>query len=265
VIDLVDYEQRTREAVRRFWRSREEARQRQLEAGIVDQGERASVTAGKNMDGFIDLITELVRANGLGHAAIHRDRRLITLPGYFRPTKLWDLLVINEGRLIAALEFKSQVGPSFGNNFNNRTEEAIGNAHDLWVAYREGAFGNQPRPFVGWMILVEDAPESRRPLIDRSPHFPVFPEFQGASYLQRYHILCQRLMQEQLYSAASIIASPRTAAADGAYEELDGMTGLKTFITVLAGHIAAEAARSRKSEFDARCDHPPSANARDRS
>jgi len=41
------------------------------------------------------------------------------------------MLVINEGRLIAALEFKSHVGPSFGNNFNNRAEEAIGTAHDL--------------------------------------------------------------------------------------------------------------------------------------
>jgi hypothetical protein len=143
-----------------------------------------------------------------------------------------------------ALEFKSQVGPSFGNNFNNRTEEAIGTAHDLWVAYREGAFGKQMRPFVGWMMMVEDAPGSRRPVTDRSPHFPVFSEFQGASYLERYNVLCQRLMQEQLYSAASIIASSRTASADGAYAELNGMTGLRTFVTELAAHIAAEAARS---------------------
>lgn len=27
---------------------------------------------------------------------------------------------MHEGRLIAAIELKSQVGPSFGNNFNNR-------------------------------------------------------------------------------------------------------------------------------------------------
>ena len=52
------------------------------------------------------------------------------------------MLVIDRDQLIAALEFKSQVGPSFGNNFNNRTEEAIGTAHDLWTAYREGALGN---------------------------------------------------------------------------------------------------------------------------
>jgi hypothetical protein len=64
--------------------------------------------------------------------------------------------------------------------------------------------------------------------------------------LQRYNILCQRLVQEQLYSAASILASPRSAAADGAYAELDETTGLKTFVTSLAGHIAAEAARQKK-------------------
>lgn len=243
-IDLADYEAKTREAVQAFWGNREKARQKQIESGNVDHGERAGVTAGKNMDGFVALVIDLVRANGLSHADIHRNRSLVTLPGYFRPTKLWDLIVINEKRLIAALEFKSQVGPSFGNNFNNRTEEAIGTAHDLWIAYREGAFGKQPRPFVGWMMMVEDAPESRRPVTDRSPHFPVFPEFQGASYLQRYNLLCQRLMQEQLYSVASIITSPRTSVEDGAYQELSSMTDMRTFITQLAGHIAAEAARS---------------------
>ena len=98
---------------------------------------------------------------------------------------------------------KSQVG-SFGNNFNNRTEEAIGTAHDFWTAYRENAFGKQPRPFVGWLMLVEDAPGSRSPVRDASPHFPVFPEFQGASYLKRYDLLCQRLVQEQLYTTAAI-------------------------------------------------------------
>jgi hypothetical protein len=158
-IDLASYEVKAREAVQAFWGNREKARQKQIEAGNVDQGERSGVTAGKNMDGFIALVIDLVRANGLDHAAIHRERAVVTLPGYFRPTKLWDLLVINEGRLIAALEFKSQVGPSFGNNFNNRTEEAIGTAHDFWVAYREGAFGKHSRPFVGWLMMVEDAPE----------------------------------------------------------------------------------------------------------
>lgn len=243
MLDLVNYERKASEAVQAFWRNREAARQRQIGSGNADHGERAGVTAGKNMDGFIALVLDLVRGNGLSHAQIHQHRAVLTLPGYFRPTKLWDLLVIHEGELIAAIELKSQVGPSFGNNFNNRTEEAIGTAHDLWTAYREGAFGKQPRPFVGWLMLVEDTPKSRSPINDKSPHFPIFKEFKGASYLKRYDLLCQRLVQEQLYTTAAVITSPRNAAESGDFSVLSPMTSLKTFITSLAGHIAAESAR----------------------
>lgn len=242
-LDLVDYERKAREAVRIFWRSREAARQRQMKSGKADQGERAGVTSGKNMDGFLALMLEIVKANGLIDAEIIRNRTMLTLPGYFRPTKLWDLLVIYKGELIAAIELKSQVGPSFGNNFNNRTEEAIGTAHDLWTAYREGAFGQQPRPFVGWLMMVEDAPKSRTPVRDLSPHFPVFEEFKGASYLQRYDLLCRRLVQEQLYTTAAVITAPRNAGDTGEFAELSPMTSLRTFVTALAGHVAAEAAR----------------------
>ena len=225
-----------------FWGNREKARQKQIEAGNIDQGERAGVTAGKNMDGFIALIVDLVKQNGLGHAELHQTSAVVTLPGYFRPTKKWDLLVINEGRLVAAVELKSQVGPSFGNNFNNRTEEAIGTAHDFWTAYREGSLGSQPKPFLGWLMMVEDEPRSRSPVRDRSPHFPVFPEFQGASYLKRYDLLCERLVKENLYTAAALLASPRSASTTGEFMGLSELTSLKTFVTTLAGHIAAEAA-----------------------
>lgn len=242
-LDLVDYERKARTAIKAFWGNREAARQKQIEAGKADQGERAGVTAGKNMDGFMALVLDIVRANGLAHADIHQKRAVLTLPGYFRPTKLWDLIVIYKGELIAAIELKSQVGPSFGNNFNNRTEEAIGTAHDLWTAYREEAFGKQPRPFVGWLMLVEDAPKSRAPVRDTSPHFPVFEEFKEASYLKRYDVLCQKLVQEQLYTTAALITSPRSAAKSGEYAGMSSMTSLKTFVTTLAGHIAAEAAR----------------------
>jgi len=195
------------------------------------------------MDGFLSLARDIVHANGLEHADIHLERSVVTLPGYFRPTKLWDMLVINKGRLIAVLEFKSQVGPSFGNNFNNRAEEAIGSAHDIWTAYREGAFGETPRPFVGWLMLLEDGPGSRSPIRDKSPHFPLMPGFSGASYADRYNIMCRKFVQEQLYTTASIILSPRSASTTGEYSELSELTGLRTFVSTLAGHIAAEAVR----------------------
>lgn len=242
-LDLVQYENKARKAVREFWKSRDDASKKQAASGKGDQGERASVTSGKNMDGFVALVTEIVRANGLAHAEIHLERAVLTLPGYFRPTKLWDLLVIHQGELIAAIELKSHVGPSFGNNFNNRAEESIGTAHDFWTAYREGAFGKNPRPFAGWLMLVEDAPKSRSPVKDKSPHFPVSAEFQNASYLKRYDVLCQRLMQEQLYSSAAVIASPRGAITTGKFSDLSDMTSLKTFVSSLAGHVAAQASR----------------------
>ncbi len=113
-LDLANYQNGAREAVKAFWGNREAARQKQIESGKADQGERAGVTAGKNMDGFLALAKNVVQLNGLAQAEICLQRRVLTLPGFFRPTKLWDMLVINEGRLVAAIEFKSQVGPRSG-------------------------------------------------------------------------------------------------------------------------------------------------------
>ncbi|MCR9291868.1 MAG: PaeR7I family type II restriction endonuclease [bacterium] len=242
-IDLVDYEAKARESIKAFWGNRDAAKKKQQELGVTDQGERSAVTAGNNMDGFIALIEDIVHANGLKSADIHLQRRVLTLPGFFRPTKLWDILVMNQGRLVAAFEFKSQVGPSFGNNFNNRTEEAIGSAVDFQTAFREGAFGEQTAPFTGWLMLVEDCPKSRNPVKAASPHFPVMPEFNNTSYLERYNLLCRKLVQEGLYTAATLIASPRTAVADGEFSSLSEVTNLKTLLTSFAGHVAAEAAR----------------------
>jgi hypothetical protein len=242
-LNLSDYNRKAKKAVQAFWRSREDARGKQALSGKADRGERAGVTSGKNMDAFSDLVIDLVRGNGLPKAVIHQQRAVLTLPGYFRPTKLWDLLVMHEGRLIAAIEFKSHVGPSFGNNFNNRTEEAIGTSHDFWTAYREGAFGEQAKPFVGWLMVVEDAPSSRAPVKDKSPHFPVSKDFEGASYLQRYDVLCKRLMQEGLYTAAAVIATPRSAEKAGDYADMSELSSLRSFVAELAGRVAAEAAK----------------------
>lgn len=79
---------------------------------------------------------------------------------------------------------------------------------------------------------------------DASPHFPLFPDFRGAGYLERYNVLCRKLVQERLYTAAALLVSPRTAAEGGEYAERGELTGLKAFVTALAGHVAAEAARA---------------------
>lgn len=243
-LDLVNHDALARKAVKAFWASRDGARTRQAAAGQTDQGERASVTAGKNMNGFLRLVEDIVAANGDAEMKVHSRRAVVTLPGFFRPTKLWDAVVMRGDRLVASIEFKSHVGPSFGNNFNNRAEEAIGTAKDFWTAYREGAFGDAQKPFVGWLMLVEDCEASRRPVSDKSPHFPVLEEFRNAGYAMRYDLLCRKLVQEQLYSASCLLLSRRQDARRGAYSESSTLTSLLGFVSTLAGRVAAEAARS---------------------
>lgn len=92
--------------------------------------------------------------------------------------------MVVEGTLLASIEFKSQVGPSFGNNYNNRTEEALGSATDIWAAYREGAFKPSARPWLGYLMLLEETARSMSPVRARQPHFKVFPEFKDATVNQ---------------------------------------------------------------------------------
>ena len=68
------------------------------------------------MDGFLVIAQTLIEANGLKDAQICTEQCMLTLPGFYRPTQLRDMLGMHEWRLVAALKFKSQVGPSFGNN-----------------------------------------------------------------------------------------------------------------------------------------------------
>jgi hypothetical protein len=259
-LDLVNHEALARLGVKQFWTGRSSALS--SDESKSQGGERAGVLSGKNMDGFLTMIDRLVRQNGLSNAEVHTaGRPLLTLPGFFRPTKLWDIIVMDGKRLVAAIELKSHVG-SFGNNFNNRTEEAIGTAHDLWTAIRDNVLGDQPRPFLGWLMLVEDGPGSRCLTRSTAKHFKVFPEFVApklenaprpkngkepppllVSYLDRYEILCRRLMNENLYDRACLMTSSREAAVDGAYGEMSTTTNLTAFVAGLAGHVATWAAQ----------------------
>lgn len=230
------------EAVRHFWRARTEAAENQRERGAADQGNRGGVTAGKNLDVFIDMVRQLIVDNGIADAEVYtKGKAMLTIPGFYRPTKNWDLIVARKNSLIAAIEFKSQVGPSFGNNFNNRVEEALGNAADLNTAFRKGAFGNSQKPFVGYLFILEKCDKSMSPVRFSSPHFPALPEFKNTSYAARYEILCRKLVLEQLYEAAGLILTEKAAIDTGAWEAVSEMTDPRRFAAVLAGKIAGMA------------------------
>ena len=190
------------------------------------------------MDGFIQLFRNLIVEGGLDSRYIYQKKAL-ELPGFFRPTKEWDLLVIKNGQLIVAVEAKSQVGPSFGNNFNNRTEEAMGSALDLWTAFREGAFNGGVQPFLGYFFMLEDCRASNRPVKVREPHFKVFPEFVGASYMKRYELFCRKLILERHYTSSSFITSTNDIGIKGVYCEPATDLSFERFARALVSHVGA--------------------------
>lgn len=254
IVELPDLESAVRKAVSHYWKT------------LSTQGGRSAnrrkhVVGGKQMDEFCKLVEATLHANGLPDASVFTKERRV-LPGFFRATKDWDLIVVHRGHLVAAVEFKSQVG-SFGNNFNNRTEEAIGNAVDLRTAYREGAFGvDRPAPFLGWVMLVEDSEAARKTVKLTEPHFLAFPIFvekekssdtqrmngtkqrhgnprrDGVSYMDRYAILLRRLVLEQLYDSAALLVSPRGNAVTGDYSEPASDMTVRRLLAALAGHVA---------------------------
>lgn len=234
---LHEIETRTSKAVAEYWATRSAQSRKQQLSGRADQGLRSAVTGGAQMDGFTQLFTDLITDSGLPSKFIYRKKTL-ELPGFFRPTKEWDLLVIKNGTLIAAIEAKSQVGPSFGNNFNNRTEEAMGSALDLWTAYREGAFLSSPQPFLGYFFMLEDCPASNSPVRVKEPHFKVFPEYINASYLKRYELFCRKLVLERHYTSAAFITSDRVSGEKGAYETPAADLSVEMFAKSLVAHVS---------------------------
>lgn len=233
-----DVMNRTGQAVAHYWKTRMSQRARQLEKGRADQGLRSAVTGGAQMDGFIDLFTSLIVAAGIPEQFVFR-KRAIELPGFFRPTKEWDLLVVRDKTLLAAIEAKSQVGPSFGNNFNNRTEEAMGSALDFWTAYRERAYLDSPQPFLGYFFMLEDCEASVRPVRVQEPHFHVFPDFVGASYMRRYELFCRRLVLERHYTAAAFLSSTPEDGMQGRFATPADDLSMKRFAKTLTAHVAA--------------------------
>lgn len=232
---MTDYSAALSQAIQQFWQTRlQQSQSQNLTIPNQPSNNRSAVTGGAQLDGFIHLIATLLEDSGIPHNSIFTQQAV--LPGYFRPTKNWDLIVVVEGELLAAVECKSQVGPSFGNNFNNRIEEALGSATDLLTAYREGAFRPSRKPWLGWLMLLENTPRSQRTVQLKEPHFPSFEVFQNTSYINRYELFCERLVRERLYDASCLLLSRQDTGLAGDYSEPNPELSFRNFAMSLSSH-----------------------------
>lgn len=200
------FRQEMRNAVQTYWRVHRET------------GGRTE--SGLHIARFADVTRHVVNRVARFHFNVAHSGKGIELPGYYRRTKRWDVLITHRRKPVAAIEFKS-MSASYGNNFNNRLEEAVGSSADLRQARLHGELGEIDPPFLGWLILVRDEPESSTLTSEPSKLFAA-RVFDRTSYIQRFQILCRRMVEQGLYDAATVIKSRKEDGEEtGAWEDVE--------------------------------------------
>jgi hypothetical protein len=187
------------------------------------------------MDSFAGLIEDIVVEAGVPRESVKHDYHA-TLPGFYRHEKEWDTAVVHDSELLAVVEYKSQAS-SFGNNLNNRAEEAIGNNTDIIEAYEEGVFAPSPQPFIGYLMLMADNEKSRNVPQVREVNFDVDDEFKGATYVNRMELLCLRMVRKRLVNEAAFILSDEEQGLDGEYWQPNEELAFERFARSLASHV----------------------------
>ena len=133
--------------------------------------------------------------------------------------KYYKDIISPSKKLIAAIELKSQIG-SYGNNFNNRTEEVL---------------PNQQAPWVGYFIVVGKDKKSTTPVKNNESHYSVRPEFKTATYIDRYRILCQKLILERHYTSVALLCTSDAKTFEDVADDVSIHSFLNSFFSYLKG------------------------------
>ena len=127
---LPDYSDSVRAAVADYWDVRRSQADESEGRGVFNTGIRAEVTGGRHLHALQELVVSVFVDAGIPAGLIDVKRRPIA--GYFRRDKSWDVVVMVADRVVGIIELKSMAGNSPGQNYNNRTDEALGQAVDVW-------------------------------------------------------------------------------------------------------------------------------------
>jgi hypothetical protein len=185
------------------------------------------------MDGICNLVRSIFVQAGMPAETVLNEKYL---PGYYRARKRWDMAIRYRDVLVAALEFKSQVG-SVGKNINNRFEEALGTATDTWTAQKKYApFGDVP-PWLGYVFILQEDYETEQTNRSTNALFPVDETFRGLSYNQRYQEMLRRFLGDNVYQAGWFITT--TVDDDGhiSYNEPLQTASGKAFRAAVEGRV----------------------------
>jgi len=206
---LPDYRESVSDAVADYWEVRRSQADESESRGVVNTGIRAEVTGGRHLDALHELVVSVFVDAGIPARLIDVKRRPIA--GYFRRDKNWDIVVTVADRVVGIVELKSMAGNS-GKNYNNRTDEALGQAVDVWKAV-EREIIRPLRPWLGYFMLLEDNEAFTKPVAPRKAVWEPDPVFDGASYADRYVIFFERMVRERLLDAACVVLADKDSAA----------------------------------------------------
>jgi len=196
-------------AIAAYWETKDKQRAAAEAVSSTAEGTAKAVRGGGQFNPVANLLARFFLDAGYPVESIAASGNGVVLPGYFRPNKKWDLVVVHKEVLVAAIELKALGNPSFGKNYNNRIEEALGNAIDLDQAYQAGLAGRE-KPWLGYFFLMDDAEKSRCECTPRAhPALKLAAEWASLSFQERFAIAGKRLIDEGLYDAVCYVtASP---------------------------------------------------------
>jgi hypothetical protein len=200
---LPEYQEPLKSAVASYWNVRGSQAEKSRSLGVLNTGTRAEVTGGRHLDDLQALLVRVFIDAGIPPSLLDVKKRPI--PGYFRRDKSWDVVVMVAGRVVGIIELKSMVGEMPGQNYNNRTDEALGQAIDVWKAVERNIIDTPLRPWLGYFMLLEDNLASNTKVIPRRPVWPADEIFDGSTYAERYEIFFERMVRERLLDAACLV------------------------------------------------------------
>jgi restriction endonuclease XhoI-like protein len=219
----------TQIAVLMFWTTRADQMAALTDGGAAGGGARAAA----HMNGIRNLVKSIFMDSGMPEDSVEYEPYL---PGFYRPRKRWDMAVKYKGALVAALEFKSQVG-SVGKNINNRFEEALGTGTDTWAAQSKlAAYGEVP-PWLGYVFVLREDEETESPARPIDALFPADPAFEGMSYNQRYQEMLKRFMGDNIYQGGWFITTRMDEAGRVSYTEPLATASGKAFRVAVQGRV----------------------------
>lgn len=204
---LPDYNEQVVDAVVDYWDVRRSQAERSRSQGVVNPGIRAEVTGGRHLDALQELVVSVFVDAGIPAHLIDVKKRPIA--GYFRRDKSWDIVVMVADRVVGIIELKSMAGNSPGQNYNNRTDEALGQAVDVWKAVEREIIDSPLRPWLGYFMLLEDNQAFTTPVKVRKPVWDPDPVFNTASYADRYVVFFERMVRERLLDSACLVLAEK--------------------------------------------------------